>query len=174
MEYVHKLENIVAGWYKNMPHLPGNGQKWLAQNAWWLVLVWVVLGAMGVVGLLLATFFAGAFMAGFGTVGAALGGLSFLLVTLTLLFSIALVVVGAMAISPLKLLQKKGWTLLFIMLLVTVASDVITFLFTMNLFGLIWNVLFAGVGAYFLFEVHSYFVGGSSRKKVTAKQKKAE
>lgn len=175
MEYVHKLENIVAGWYKNMPHLPATGQKWLAQNAWWLVLIWVILGAFGIFSLLMVTFFAGAFLTGFGPVGAVVGGLALIAVIVALLFSIVNVVLGAMAINPLKMMQKKGWTLLFVVALINVASEVIAFLLDFNVFALVWGLLFVAIGAYFLFEVRSQFNGiKADRKKVAAKQQKTE
>jgi uncharacterized membrane protein YhaH (DUF805 family) len=173
MENIRKLESLVASWYKNMPHLPQRGQKWLAENVWWIVLVWVILTAMGVVGMLMATLFAGTILSVFGPVGTAIGGIAFVIVTITMLFSIALIVLGAMAVSPLKLLRRKGWTLLFLMILISVAADVLTFLFNFNFFSLVWGVLFAGVIAYFLYEIRNYF-GAVERKKVPAKQKKAE
>jgi len=174
MENIRKLESLVASWYKNMPHLPQRGQKWLAENVWWIVLVWVILTAMGVVGMLMATLFAGTVLSVFGPVGTAIGGIAFVIVTITMLFSIALIVLGSMAVSPLKMLNKKGWMLLFLMILVSVAADVLTFLFNFNFFSLVWGVLFAAVLAYFLYEIRSYFNGAAERKKVPAKQKKTE
>lgn len=174
MENIRKLEALVASWYKNMPHLPQRGQKWLAENSWWIVLVWVILTAMGVAGMLIATLFAGTVLSAFGPVGTAIGGVAFIIVTITMLFSIAMIVLGAMAVSPLKMLSKKGWTLLFIMILVSVAADIFTFLLNFNLFSLVWGVLFAAVLAYFLYEIRSYFNGATERKKVPAKQKKTE
>lgn len=175
MEYIRKLENTIAGWYKNMPHLPVNGQKWLAQNAWWLVLIWVILGAFGIFSLLMATFFASAFLSGFGPVGAVVGGLALIAVTIALLFGIVNVVLGAVAVSPLKMMQKKGWTLLFVVALLNVAAEVLAFLFDLNIFALVWGLLFVAVGAYFLFEIRGYFDGAKAgRKKVAAKQKKTE
>ena len=174
MENVRKLEGIVAGWFKGMPHLPVNTSKWLAQNAWWLVLIWVVLGALGVATVLLGTFVLGTAAVWLGPVGAALGGLAIVLVTITMLFAIATVVLGAMAVSPLKMMQKQGWALLFIIVLLNVAADVLTFIFNFNLFSLVWNLLFVAVGAYFLLEVREYFDGAkAARKKVSAKRKKA-
>ena len=174
MENIRKLEGVIAGWFKNVPHLPPTGQKWLAQNAWWLVMVWVILGVFGIVSLLMVTFFASAFLTGFGPVGAVVGGLAFVAVTIALLFAIVNVVLAAIAISPLKLMQKRGWMLLFVVALLNVTADVIAFLLDLNLFALIWNLLFIGVGTYFLFEIRGYFDGAKSPKKVAAKQKKTE
>lgn len=175
MEQVRKLETIIAGWYKNVPHLPVAGQKWIAQNAWWLILIWVILSAMGVASILFVTFIAGTLLAGLGgAVGAALSGLAFAAVVVSLLFSIVELVLGTMAIAPLKALQKRGWTLIFVIELLTLVALAITFLFDFNFFGLVWGVLFTAVWLYFLFEIRSYFVGTQTRKKVAAKPKKTD
>ena len=34
MEVIHNLEATLAKQYKKAPHLPKEGQKWLAENAW--------------------------------------------------------------------------------------------------------------------------------------------
>ena len=61
MDSLRNLEAMVASWYKGVPHLPKNGQRWLAENAWWLTLVGVILGTMGILSVLLGVlaFFAG-------------------------------------------------------------------------------------------------------------------
>lgn len=175
MENVRKLETVVASWYKNVPHLPVAGQKLLAQNAWWIVLVWLVLSALGVASVLFGTLILGAAVTGLtGAVGAAVSGFAFVIVLITMLFSVAMLIIGAMAISPLKAMQKKGWMLLFIVSLVNVLAAVITFLFGFNLLALIWDLLLVAVAGYFLFEIHGYFDGASSRKKVAATKKKSE
>lgn len=174
MENVRKLEGVVAGWFKALPHLPVNTSKWLAQNAWWLVLIWVVVSGLGIAVVLLGTFILGTAATLFGPIGAALGSFAILWVSISMLFSIATMVIGAIAVSPLKMMQKQGWTLLLIIALLNIVVDVLAFVFNFNLFSLIWNLLFVAVGAYFLFEVREYFDGAkATRKKVTAKRKTA-
>jgi hypothetical protein len=170
MENVRKLEVMVASWYKNMPHLPKNGQKWLSENAWWLVLLWVVLGAMGVGGVIMATFFAGALLSSVGPVAAAVGGIAFVAVVIAMLFSVVILVLSGMAIAPLRALQKKGWTLLFIVVLLEVAAHAASFLLSFNLFALVSNLLFTAVGAYFLFEIRDMFVASHAKKAVAKKK----
>jgi len=158
METVHKLEQTVASWYKGLPHLPENGRKWLATNVWWLVLIGVILSALSVITLLFGTLLAGALFAGVaGAAGAAVGGLLILGVLVTLAMSVVMVVLGGMAISPLKAMQKKGWTLLFVLFLLEVAATVASGLLSYNFLGLIWGLLWVAVGGYFLFEIHDYY-----------------
>lgn len=158
MENVRKLEATVASWYKKAPHLPKEGSKWIAANAWWLALIGLIIGAFGVLSVISLTFFAGALLAGYGgIVGAAIGGLAFFAVFISLLFAIVILVIMATAIQPLKAMSKKGWNLLFIIMLLEVASLALTLLLTFDVFGTIWGLLWAAVGGYFLFEIREYY-----------------
>ena len=171
MESLKNLETMVASWYKGVPHLPKNGQKWLAENAWWLVLVGVILGSFGILSVLLGTLVAGTLLAGFGgPIGAAIGGLAFVIVAISLAFAVVDMIISAMAISPLKAMRKKGWTLLFLVALINVLSLVVSFLFQLNLFSLVWGLIFAGVGGYFLFEVRDYFTSAKTLHRHTEKK----
>lgn len=172
MESVRKLETTIALWYKGLPHLPKNGQKWLAVNAWWLVLIGVILSVILLASSLMLTFLASAFLTGIaGPVGAALGGIALLSVLIYLAFGIVEVVLYAMAISPLKMLKKRGWDLLFIVALVNVISFVLSFIFTLDFLGLIREALAVAVGFYLLFEVRDYFVRTGDTTKTSAKAK---
>ena len=173
MESIKNLETMVASWYKGVPHLPKNGQKWLAENAWWLVLVGVILGTLGILSVLLGTLLVGTLLAGVGgPVGAAIGGLAFVIVVISLAFGVVDMVISAMAISPLKAMRKKGWSLLFLVSLINVLSLVVSFLFQLNLFSLVWGLIFAGVGGYFLFEVRDYFHAEHGAKKAAPRKAK--
>ena len=175
MENLKNLETMVASWYSGMPHLPKDGRKWLAVNAWWLVLVGVILGTLGILSVLLGVLVAGTVLAGYGgPIGAALGGLAIVIVTISLAFAIVDMIISAMAISPLKAMQKKGWSLLFLVALINILSLLVSFLFQLNLFSLIWGFIFAGVGGYFLFEVRDYFhIEHEAKKAATHKTKEA-
>ena len=167
MENVRKLEATVASWYEKAPRLPKEGSKWIATNAWWLALIGVIVGTLGVLSAITVTFFAGALLAGIGgVVGAAIGGLAFFAVFLSLLFAIVILVITAMAIQPLKAMSKKGWNLLFVTMLIEVASLALSFVLTFDIFGTLWSLLWAAVGGYFLFEIRQYYTSG---KKVDAK-----
>lgn len=168
METVNKIENMVAQWYKGAPHLPKNGQQWLAKNAWWLALISVIVGAMGIFALLSITLFAGAVLtAAGGVAGAAIAGFSMIVVLVYLAIAVVSLIITVMAISPLKALKKRGWTLLFLTVLLTVVEKVVYFVFDYNFFSLIWSLLMSAVVAYFLFEIRGFFDGqkmGAAKK----------
>jgi len=171
MESLRNLEVMAASWYKNMPHLPKEGQKWLAENAWWLALLGLILGSFGILSVLLGVLLAGTLLAGVGgPIGAAIGGIAFFAVFVSLAFAIVDMVLTAMAIGPLKARQKRGWSLLFLMALINVLSLAVSFLFQLNLFSLVWGLLFAAIGGYFLFEVRDYFVGSKTTKRHAEKK----
>lgn len=162
MEQLKKLEVTIAGWYKNAPHLPLNSQKWLTENAWWIVLVGVILSVFGVFSILAGTLFAGTLLTVFGgVVGAALGGVILVAVFVGLAFSVLEIVFAAMAIAPLKDGKKKGWNYLFVVYLLAALAVVVGFLFHLNVngfMGLLWGVVWLVIEGYFLFEVRRYML----------------
>lgn len=162
MESLNKLEKMVQGWLKPLPHLPESARKWIATNIWWLELIGVIIlaissitlvgGILFSLGLAVAVLGAGAVYSGFATLSA----------TISLLFMAASVIVMALAISPLKNLKKRGWDLLFLALLINCASIVLSALISFNFYSFL-SSMFSGaigvaIGAYFLFEIRSYFV----------------
>lgn len=173
MDTIRKLEDTVAGWYKAVPHLPAEVRKWLAENMWWITLVGVVIGGFGIISTLFLTLLAGAFLTSVGGGFGAMAGLAiFIGVLASIILGAVAVVISALAIKPLKVMKKKGWTLLFIVLLLEVASIVVSNLLGFNLFGLVWGILWAAVAGYFLFELRSeYGIAVTPRKKVVATQK---
>lgn len=174
MNSVGKLETTIAGWYKGLPHLPAEVRKWLSENVWWIALVGVIFGAFSILGMLFFSLLAGAALTAIaGGLGAIAGITIFLSVLFTVLLGAVCLVLSAMAINPLKAMQKKGWTLLFWVLLIEAAATVLTNLLSATFLGLIWGLLWVAVGGYFLFELRSYFDGkdATGRKKVEATQK---
>ncbi|MNR22145.1 hypothetical protein D3C85_1390850 [compost metagenome] len=158
MESIRKLEYTVAQWYEKAPHLPVKGQVWLAQNIWWIGLVGLVIGAFGVLSVLAVTFWASTAIGVYGGVaGAIVGSLAFIAVLIALAFSIVLLALLGMAIAPLKAGKKKGWDLLFISALLSLASTAVGFLLSFNFGSLIVGLFGTAVMGYFLFEIHSYF-----------------
>ncbi len=171
METVNKLENMVADWYKGLPHLPKGGQQWLAKNVWWIALVGVILGIMSIFTVLSVTIFAGALLtAAGGVAGAAVAGFAMIVVWVYLAVAVVSLIITIMAISPLKAMQKRGWTLIFITILLEAVAQVVYFLFDYNFFGLVWGLLMSAVTAYFLFEIRSFFDG---RKTKASTEKKS-
>ena len=175
MEQIKKLEKVMAGWYERAPHLPENGQKWLTENAWWIILVGVILNGFGVIAILFGTLFAGTLLTTFGgVVGLALSGVLLAAVLTGMALSVLQIVLLIMAIAPLKAGEKKGWNYLFIAYLVFALAVVVGFLFhlgtTGGLGGLIWGAIWLAIGGYFIFEIRSFMLRQrmpvSSRKSV--------
>ena len=152
---VTDIEHIIAGWMKDLPHLPKDLTKWLADNAWWLAIIGVVLGAIGVVSMLSVMTVGSAFVG--AVAGAAVGGTLFLSSMLSIAVAAVAVVVAGLAISPLKAMQKKGWDLLFLSVLISFAGGVILNLVGLNIVGALYTALGAAIGCYVLLEVQSYF-----------------
>ncbi|MDN5274791.1 MAG: hypothetical protein JWP06_692 [Candidatus Saccharibacteria bacterium] len=166
MDIINKLEVELANWYKTMPHLPEQGRKWLATNIWWITLVGVILMGIGILGIVTATFFAGAALSIYGGVaGVAIGGIVVIAALALVVFMAITVVLGAMAITPLKMMRHQGWALLFIIMLVHVVEQLVSFVFSLNLFGLIWGLFFTAIGGYFLFEIRDFYSKASSKSR---------
>lgn len=158
MDSVTKLETTVAGWYQKLPHLPATARRWLADNSWWMVLAAVIIGGLVVVGALTPLLFAGMLFAGLGgAIGAAIGGLLVIFVLFWIGLTVVSVVVMAMAVSPLKRLKKRGWNLVFIVLLLNLAAIVLKMLFDFEVGSFIMGILGTALAAYFLFEIREYF-----------------
>lgn len=170
MGFVKNLENTVAGWLKPVPHLPKAAQKWIAENVWWIVLIGVVLSAIGLLVSLAAflgalalvgTYYGGALaVSGYTGGGWVLSGI------LSLIFTVGLITLLATAISPLKAMKKKGWTLLFLITLLDAVYVVLSAVLSLSVIGFIFGIIFGAIGLaialYLLFEIRSYFVAVKS------------
>jgi len=51
MQQLSGLENSLGTLFKGLPHLPKDWRHWLADNAWWLALIGVAFGCLGILGL---------------------------------------------------------------------------------------------------------------------------
>lgn len=164
MELLAKLEKRVAEWLKDVPHLPVTGQKWLAQNIWWIAIIGLVLSSiqllaeivrllnwMSVMGSYVASYYVTAGITSWAIV-TSLISLAFLAVNIILL---------AMAINPLRARVKKGWVLLFATWLVSILAVVVTSIISLSVvgvvIGLLFGLIFLAVVGYFLFEMHGQF-----------------
>jgi hypothetical protein len=169
MTGIGKLETLVSGWLKPMPHLPKNAQKWIAENSWWLVLIGVILSGfgllIGLMGLFAAMAFVGTSVGYYGYGANAYGGALIVSTIVSLVFSVGLVILLGIAISPLKAMKAKGWDMLFWVLLLDVVYVVVNALVSLGslniisfVFSLIFGAISSAISAYFLFEIKSHFV----------------
>jgi hypothetical protein len=166
MSAMTKFEDTIGGLLKPIPHLPTAGQKWIAENVWWIILVGVILSGISVLvsigGIFTALAFLGAATSYFGYYGVqSYTGWWVLASVISLLFMIAVVVVSAISISPLKAMKEKGWSLLFLTLLISAVEIVVSVLVNFTVVGFIFGIIFGAIGlaisAYFLYEIRSYF-----------------
>ncbi len=156
MQYIDSVSSTVAKWMKDVPHLPKGLTKWLAENSWWLTIISVVFSVVGAFGILAAMTAGSALLV---VVGApALGGMFFVSSVISLIGVGVSVVAEIMAITPLKAMKKRGWDLMFFVLLVSVAVGILGSLLTANVGGILFGLVGAAIGAYVLLELKYYFV----------------
>lgn len=135
--------------------LPENWRKWLATYAWAFALLGVVLGGISILALLPA-------LGILSVASAVVEGSRWLFFSwLAFVVLVGYVVLLGIATPKLKRMEKSGWDLIFYSALFFLAYDVV-FWFQSPTFGgvfmLLWNVAWAFVGLYFIFQVRSYFV----------------
>jgi len=164
MEYINKIEAIVGGWLKNVPHLPAAGQKWLGQNVWWIALIGAIAAGIGVLGGLVALFTTISLVGSLSStyyVTQTVTSWAVVTAAVSLAFLVLQGLLLAIAVKPLKDLQKKGWVLLFTTLLVQAASVVVSAVLTLNVAGFLIGIIFGAVGlaigAYFVYEIRGQF-----------------
>lgn len=177
MKLLSKLEQMVLGWLKSVPHLPIGVRKWLGDNAWWIAAIGAVLTGISALWLLVALFSNMALLGGPATAYyASTTFVAWLVVTtlVSLVFAVLYCVLLSTSVSPLKEKQKKGWVLLFAVWLVGVLAVVVNAVLTLNpltfITSIIFGALWLAVTGYFLFEIHGQFAHIEKSKGVKAKK----
>jgi len=172
MELINKLERTVLGWAKSVPHLPVNAQKWLAVNVWWIILVSAILSGLSLVsgiGGLLKNIALLSSPSNLYYVTGNYTEYEIIQQSVGLFFAILIFVALALAVNPLKIQQKKGWVLLFLVLLLDMIAIVVNAVLTLSLLAFIISIIFGGIYlailAYFLFEIHGQFARPVKRHK---------
>jgi len=173
MELLTKLEHTIGGWLREVPHLPTDARKWLGDNLWWITLVGAILTAIGVFSLVIAlvtniSLLASPFVAYYAS--ATFVGLAIVKTIVSLVFAALGCVLLALAVTPLKEKQKKGWVLIFVAWLVSAVSVVVGAVITLNPFSFLTSIIFGAlwlvVGLYFIFEIHGQFAHVEKSKGV--------
>jgi len=156
-EVQDKAEELL----KPIPHLPASARKWIAENIWWITIVGVVGVAYSVLISLVALAGISLFTSSFGIYSIyAHSGFWYFSTLVMLAASVIELILMATAISPLKAMHKKGWEMLFLVLLVNAAAGVLNILLSFSfgfLFSLIGLAIGVAIGAYLLFEIRSHF-----------------
>lgn len=158
MESLEKQLNKML--VENAPvQLPESWRKWLATYAWVFALIGLILGGISVLLLLpaLGIVSTASVVAG--------GGRWVFFAWLAFLVLLGYVILLAVAMPKLKRMEKSGWNLIFYSALFFLVYDVFNW-FQYPTFGgvfaLLWNVAWAVVGLYFIFQVRGYFVAKAS------------
>lgn len=180
MESISKLENTIGGWMKSFPHLPENARKWIAKYSGIIATVGLGLSILGFIA------YVAILLMAMGLLGYLLGPIGIYAYSSTIIVTTVIVIVDivvtialtAMAIKPLKALDKKGWDLLFLLTLISIAFSVVSTVFSLDAYsifsGLIGVAISFLISMYFLFEIRSYFkVGGNKIVDEVKQAKKA-
>lgn len=142
--------------------LPANVTKWLADNAWWIVLVGAVLSVLSIFSmysLLNTVNQADAWLDAYG-VNDSYMAQSTNSIYLSMAASAVSAVLLFMASSKLKVHQKAGWNLLYYNFLINAFVSLISFALVSpsSLVGsLIGFVIGFAIGAYILFQLRGHF-----------------
>lgn len=159
MEQLSSLEQALANAYKNAPHLPRGLRVWLVENAWWLVIIGVVLSSITLLAMLPAMFVGTALVTMYA--GSAYGGPMMFSNLVNVAVLVVTIIIEAMAIQPLKVKQKRGWNLLFLASVVGILGSLIGAFITYNIVGgILWTAVAAILSFYVLFELRGHYLAG--------------
>ena len=167
MKNINKIENMIQGWLKPLPHIPAKWTKMLADNLWWIVGIGIVLTGIALLMSINALLYGISYLGGMSGYGIHLAniytGWWMAAAIVSMAIPAASVVLMGMAFNPLKAMQKKGWDLLFLASLVTAAAQILSVILNFNyvlIFSLIMTLAGVAVGVYVLFEIKSHFKAG--------------
>ena len=173
MELLVKLERMIVQWLHEVPHLPGDVRKWLSDNVWWIAIVGAVATGVGILGLL-ATLFSNLSVLNSPFVSYYASTTFVALATVKTVVSLVFTALGcillALAVTPLKEKQKKGWVLIFGSWLVSAVAVVVGAVMTLNPLSFLTDIIFGAlallVGLYLIFEIHGQFAHVEKSKGV--------
>ena len=165
MNVLKNLERTVVGWLKKAPRLPRISKVWLGDNLWWIAAVFAALTAIAVLGLVMSvlgnlSMLGNPYVSYYTT--ATIVGLAAIKTTVSLVFTAIVCILLAVAVTPLKEKQKKGWSLVFVALIVSAISIAVGAVLTLNVFGFLANIIFGALwlvfATYILFEAREQFI----------------
>ena len=158
MKALKSLEMSLVKATKDLPHLPKGLTTWLVENAWWLVLIGVVIGVIAVFPLIGAVMLVGGVSAVY--LGLGYGAMYLVSSWVSLAVLVATIIIEGIAIQPLQVKQKRGWNLLFAASLLGVVGSLVSAFIAGNIFGGIFTAaITAAISLYVLFELRPHYVG---------------
>lgn len=155
MKQIEPLEEALVKLSSRAPALPENTRKFLAKWAWLFALVGGVLSLVATWNIWTAAHFLQTICRGLAACNSSLGSLG-VMFYIALLFSLAYSIIFIASAQPLKRGSKSGWDLLFLGIMVNLASVVVSMVYGGfgNMFAAIISVV---IGWYFLFQIRDYF-----------------
>jgi uncharacterized membrane protein YuzA (DUF378 family) len=170
------LEKMLDDVFKQMPSLPEEARKGLAQAMPWVTLVGGVLSLLAAWYLYQAVAWinqwAGAVNSVYGATGytSPVGSIG-IVAWVSLAILAAQAILFLVAFPALRSFKKTGWDLLLWAAVANIAYDVLYNLFGgyMNIGQLIFSLIGAAIGLYLLFQVRSYFNTGAQAVKAAPK-----
>lgn len=166
MQVVNDLEKLLVEQFAKVPfHLPAGARKWLGENAWWLVIVGIVLSMLAVVGALQTLLWAQNLASMYGVV-VPRSAMADIGLWVSVAVFVVTIIIEAKAVTPLRLKQKKGWDLIFLATLISLVGSLVTGVLSGSVVGSLFGVVLGvAIGGFFLYEVHGEFTD----KKVSRK-----
>jgi len=164
---INTLETSLEKISKDLPQLPKNAKKTIAQIVPWLVLLGAVLSLWAAWAMWDWAHVANTYVNWANQISAAYGGTPIATSRLSAGIWIALAVLLAEAVlmfiafPALRAFKKSGWNLLFILSLVNIVYGIVM-MFTNNYGGigsLIGSVIGTAIGWYFLFQIREEYLG---------------
>ena len=141
------LEAWLVPFFKDVPHIPMGGKKFITMIAPWLSLVFGVLGLVG----LLGGGALGVLLSPFAAMGKGSYGIAFLI---TVILGIITAILSILSFAPLKDMKKLGWDYAFYAFIIGTISTLVTIVLTFNGIG---GLIGTAIGAYILFEVREMY-----------------
>ncbi|NTW61518.1 hypothetical protein HGB24_02425 [Candidatus Saccharibacteria bacterium] len=179
METVKKLESTIEEILKPIPHMPTNWRKWLAVNAWWMAAISAILMILAAITTIGMIFTALSYLGALNSYSQSIFGYAISQayvqyswpMVISSVISIASMAISTViyykAITPLKLMDKKGWDLLFLGFVINMGLSLIGDLVAFGQVSFIGNVvgtlIGAAVGAYVIFETKMYYHGAKAK-----------
>ncbi len=173
MERVRGIENKLADLFKDLPALPKSAKKIIVEYWPYVVLVIGILQLATAWSLWRFYDNANEFVGGLGSyisayTNEAIGfsTLDKVAIFLSIAILAAQAVVLLMAYGPLRARERRGWDLLFLVALSQVAYSVLAAFIDGRGFGsLIFGLIGAAIGFYFLFQIREFYGTKSAAAK---------
>jgi hypothetical protein len=166
MEQLTKLETKITELLKPVPNLPLSARRWLGRNAWYFVVITLVIAAISALFLTIAIANLSAAIATINIDSSFLvsahydNTLLFREIFQLVLLAIT-IIVSAIAIKPLRSMRYRGWFLIYLLLIYSAVSIVLGAIISFNPFSFLFDIISGAVelavATYFVFEIRSQF-----------------